>query len=322
MTEPAKPRISVAGAGVIGLTCAVRLAEAGYEVNVLARDLPLETTSSAAGGHWGPFLAEPADDVARWARRTFTQMQSISQKPGAGIAMRTGYFAGSRMPSWAVALGDVMPLTRVTDEAPGPRGGWRAHVPIADMPAYLTYLVRRLRAAGGTITRLALSALPAHGVVINCTGLASRSLANDPSVRPVQGQVVVMSNPGDLTNWLIDTDADPAAPTYVFPHPGRIVIGGTVQPDVWSAEPDPVTAQQILDRATALVPELTQGTVLAHRAALRPVRPMVRIETVVSSSSAVVHCYGHGGSGITLSWGCADDVLAQVETLSRMSRVA
>src|SRR3954451_15840500 len=48
------PRVTVVGAGVIGLTCAVRLAESGLAVDVLARDLPLETTSAAGTGLWFP----------------------------------------------------------------------------------------------------------------------------------------------------------------------------------------------------------------------------------------------------------------------------
>ncbi len=320
-TEQRKPRITVAGAGVLGLSCAVRVAEAGYPVDVLARDLPLETTSALAGGHWGPYLAEPAGDVERWARRTFAELESISAAARSGVSMRTGYFVGSHRPAWAERLADVMPLTRVTGEAPGGRGGWRAHVPMANMPVYLGYLVDRLRTADGTITRLPLSALPSRGVVINCTGLAARSLANDADMHPVRGQVVTLSNPG-LTNWLIDTDAEAARPTYIFPHAGRVVVGGTAEPEEWSAEPDDASIQQILGRATALVPELAGARVLSRRSGLRPVRSAVRVETVITAHSTIVHCYGHGGSGVTLSWGCADEVLGEVEAAFRVGHSA
>jgi D-amino-acid oxidase len=59
------------------------------------------------------------------------------------------------------------------------------------------------------------------------------------------------------------------------------------------------------------VPALRQARVLRHKVGLRPVRPAVRLERV----GDVVHCYGHGGAGITLSWGCADEVLARVDEL-------
>jgi D-amino-acid oxidase len=51
---------------------------------------------------------------------------------------------------------------------------------------------------------------------------------------------------------------------------------------------------------------------------LRPARPAVRLEAVPHAGGepgGVVHCYGHGGAGVTLSWGCADDVLTAVESL-------
>jgi len=61
------------------------------------------------------------------------------------------------------------------------------------------------------------------------------------------------------------------------------------------------------------VPELAGARVLGQRAALRPARDRVRLELERRSGMApVVHCYGHGGAGVTLSWGCADEVASLV----------
>ena len=57
-----------------------------------------------------------------------------------------------------------------------------------------------------------------------------------------------------------------------------------------------------------LVPALETGTVVAHRVGLRPARSRVRLE----AEDGVVHCYGHGGAGVTLSWGTADEVASLV----------
>jgi D-amino-acid oxidase len=320
------PRITVVGAGVVGLSCAVRLAEAGHPVDVLARELPLETTSATAGGLWLPFLAEPAEAVARWARLTLdalTELADPADPLGAdpksgqptGVALRDGYLLGlgGMRPPWSEGIGRQIELAPVADPAPGHRDGWHLRVPLVDTGRYLPYLVRRLAGAGGTLTRLPLTALPTRGVVVNCTGLASRALAADPSVHPVRGQIVRLTNPG-LTTWWSD-DADPDRRTYVLPHTGHVVVGGTTDDGDWSTDPDERTAELILRRARDLVPALRTAGVLAHRVGLRPARPTVRLETVRGSEGVTVHCYGHGGSGVTLSWGCADDVLTEVEAL-------
>ena len=46
---------------------------------------------------------------------------------------------------------------------------------------------------------------------------------------------------------------------------------------------------------------------------LRPYRPsgfVVRSERI--GNKTVVHNYGHGGAGVTISWGCADEVASLV----------
>ena len=34
----------------------------------------------------------------------------------------------------------------------------------------------------------------------------------------------------------------------------------------------------------------------------------VRLELERRGSSRIIHCYGHGGAGVTVSWGCAEEV--------------
>src|SRR4051794_29958071 len=163
------PRVTVVGAGVVGLSSAVRLAEAGHPVDVLARELPLETTSATAGGLWLPFLAEPVDAVARWARLTLEALLGLAEAD-VGVAVRDGYLLGTdrRRPAWAEGLAQVE-LNAVTDPAPRHEHGWRLRVPLVDMTRYLPYLVQRLEAAGGTPTPLPLTAPPRPGPGGNCT---------------------------------------------------------------------------------------------------------------------------------------------------------
>lgn len=45
---------------------------------------------------------------------------------------------------------------------------------------------------------------------------------------------------------------------------------------------------------------------------LRPGRPTVRLEAERRDGGLLVHNYGHGGAGLTLSRGCASAVLALI----------
>ena len=317
-------RVVVVGAGVVGLTCAVRLAEAGHDTAVLARDLPPETTSAVAAALWYPYRAAPRDAVTRWARTTYDELARLAQAcPGSGVRMVPGVelLAGGpgSLPPPAPWWQDAVPaLTPVAEPRPGHPHGWRLDLPVADTSVYLGWLAGRLADVGGTLTRAWLSDLPTTGVVVNCTGLASRSLAQDADLHPVRGQVVLVRRPtSGVHEWLLD-QSDPARPFYVVPRQHDVVIGGTADVGEWDTRPDPATADDLLDRARALVPALRDARVIGHRAGLRPARSEVRLEGVPHADGGpggVVHCYGHGGAGVTLSWGCAQDVLAMVESL-------
>jgi D-amino-acid oxidase len=77
---------------------------------------------------------------------------------------------------------------------------------------------------------------------------------------------------------------------------------------VWDLDVDPATESAILARGRALVPALEHAAIVSHAVGLRPGRSEVRLETVRRPGGIIVHNYGHGGGGVTLSWGCADEV--------------
>lgn len=296
-------RVIVVGAGVIGLSSAVRLLEAGHRVDVLARDLPLETTSSVAAAVWSPYTEEQ-DHVIGWARTAYDVFARLADDDTSGVVMRTGteLFAESGPPPW---WSEALPPGAGPDREPRlPLGyaiGWTMRTPVVEMPLYLRWLTERVLALGGTLTRMNLSTLPtADALVVNAGGIGARLLGYDPSVGPVRGQVVLVEQMG-LERWTVES----AGPTYVVPRSRDIVVGGTALAGEWSRTPDPATAESIMARATALVPELTEARVLHHLVGLRPARPTVRLER----EADVIHCYGHGGCGVTVSWGCADRVV-------------
>ena len=135
----------------------------------------------------------------------------------------------------------------------------------------------------------------------------------------MRGQVVRVAQTG-VEEWLLVSETGPhERPLYVVPREHDVVVGGTAQDGDWTLAARPGHRRGRSSRGlSTLVPALRGAEVLGHRVGLRPARPAVRLEscrTPTAAPGGVVHCYGHGGAGVTLSWGCADDVLAEVEAL-------
>jgi D-amino-acid oxidase len=305
--------ITVVGAGIIGLTCALHARQAGHTVEIVAAAPPQETTSSIAAALWYPYRASPRDAVARWAAGGFAALSELADDPWTGVRSRTGrelFRAPAPDPWWRDA---VPSLRRVPpDELPsGYADGLELTVPVVDMATHLTWLSTRLQELGVPLTWQHVDDLdeltPGADVVVNCAGLGARELCDDATMLPVRGQVVVVEQVG-LERWTLD-QSDPELVTYVVPRLNTIVLGGTAEEGDEDLVARPVTAEQVLDRCAAVVPEIAGARVLAHRVGLRPGRPVVRLETQDGPGGPVVHCYGHGGAGVTLAHGCAQDVV-------------
>lgn len=304
---------------MIGLTCALALARAGARVRVIAERAPQETTSAVAAAIWFPYEAAPAERVLAWSGATLTELVALADDPATGVVMRGGVMCHRRPDpdlAWtgevpghrAAAANELPPVDGIV------AGTWCA-LPVVEMPVYLEWLVEQTRAAGVAIEtgrRLrSLDELRAERVVV-AAGLGARELVGDPEPYAIRGQIVRVANPG-IDRWILDDD-NPGGDTYIIPRGRDVVLGGTADRHAEDTTHDPATERSILDRALALEPRLEGQPILSRATGLRPARPAVRLEREATADRTIVHCYGHGGAGVTLSWGCAAEVTAMLLT--------
>lgn len=281
--------VTVIGAGVIGLTCAHALRGAGYGVTVIAAQRP--TVSEVAGGLWLPYAAGASSEVMRWALETLPWLESR------GFGARDYLHLQASEPWWLGALPDGRVRRARTGELPGGYDqGWVLQVPLVEMPAHLTaleppHVVRRTLTSLDQLT----------GLVVNCSGLGARELTGDRTLSAARGQVVHLTTLPDVP-CVCDEDKM----IYILPRSDCTVVGGSFEPGNENAAVDPEQTESLLALARALVPQLAEAEVLGARAGLRPVRPD---GPRVQRDGDVIHCYGHGGAGLTLSWGCAQRVV-------------
>ena len=182
---------------------------------------------------------------------------------------------------------------------------------------YLPWLLKRFRDSGGLVEQRRvcnLSELQGYDVIVNCTGLGARELVGDESVYPYRGQIVVLRNSIGLREFYIGHIEGRMCP-HITPYKDVLILGGILEERKYSTQADPEVTEEILKMARELVPTVTDCDYMDTYACLRPYRPTVRFEAEPAdgrSGSVVVHCYGHGGQGWTLHWGCALDVAALV----------
>jgi D-amino-acid oxidase len=297
-------KITVLGAGVSGLTVAIVLERRGHDVTVVASEKGVATTSGAAGAVWLPFGVGPPHRALGWARWTRERLEEIARShPHAGVDMVDAYLmADDEIPPWWSAALDRIDRVR-EPRVTGERSAWKMHVPRCDPRFYLPWLEAELRAP---IVVKDIATLDELGgdCVVNCAGVGARTLVGDTLLVAGLGQTLVVEGAALDPNVMLSDDADPAQLFYVIPRRGEFVLGGCAIEieDLVPPLPDARLKGAILERARQRAFE--PGRSLYERTGLRPMRREVRLER----EGRVVHNYGHGGAGYTLSWGCAEEV--------------
>ncbi|HEX8639708.1 MAG TPA: FAD-dependent oxidoreductase [Allosphingosinicella sp.] len=245
--------VAVIGAGVMGLTTARLVQEAGYPVTLYTAALPPDTTSNIAGGQWHPFGHYRDSAVTPEWRQQFLRAADYSWRrfqimvgDDYGIRWLPTYSEGSE-PEPPLIPG-FPPINRVLrpGEHPFPVPSvYRFDTLYVETGRFLRQLLRDVQIGGGRIairnfaTPADVAALP-EPLVFNCTGLGARQLFGDAELRPARGQLAILL-PQPEVRYAFTGRAG-----YMFPRNDGILLGGTFELDEWSAVPEPATIQTIL----------------------------------------------------------------------------
>ncbi len=305
-------KTAVIGAGVIGLTTAIRLLEAGHSVTIFAREITPNTTSDVAGAFWHGYLTQMSEELIQLASVTYSEYSKLLAVRESGVQRRQLVYYSKSI------LGDVWLSSCVEDFKPLASAqivppfvdGYEFGTFLIDTSRAVPFLLQSFLAAGGeTISAdiAAFSEVPNEfAAIFNCTGVYAGKLVADLDLKPVRGQIVRIRKHEALPEKIIDTDR-----TYVAVRIDDCILGTTATEGEWSLEPDLEATRGIVERCRLLCPEIGEPEILGVGVGLRPVRSSVRIEKEsLPDGRTLIHNYGHGGAGYTLCWGSASKAVS------------
>ncbi|HEY0680935.1 MAG TPA: glycine oxidase ThiO [Steroidobacter sp.] len=278
-------RVTIVGAGIAGLTCAVELAERGIAVEVFEQGQGFgpQSCSWFAGGMLAPWCEcdHSAELVAKfgeqslawWSKRAPALVQRGSLVVAQGrhsselvtLSRRTTryeWWDGAAIGKLEPSLADRFPRALFFKD--------EAHI---DPRAALRYLADRVIALGGRIHFGITCTDESRGdhLVIDCTGLAARHQLRD--LRGVKGEMVLLRSQEIALQRPVRL-LDPRIPAYIVPRAdGVFMVGATM---IESDDTSRITARsmlELLSAAYALHPAFAESEVLEMGTQVRPAFP-------------------------------------------------
>jgi D-amino-acid oxidase len=251
-------RCAVIGCGAVGLASARLLQQDGWDVTIYAKDLPPQTTSNVAGAQWSPASVFETDSVTSifYAQLRIAMEHSYRRFQDMvgdryGVRWVSNYMLSDRpfQPDDLFARhSDMYPefFTLEEDQHPFPaRYARHFDTMFIEPPVYLQAVMEDYYTAGGTIVvrkftdgseLLSLE----EPVILNCSGLGSRTLFADDELVPVKGQLTVLMPQAGINYLMIYQGI------YMFPRADGVLLGGTFQRNVSTPEPDERESERIL----------------------------------------------------------------------------
>lgn len=347
--------VVVLGAGIIGLTTAIQLAKNGHAVTVVAQQTPATVlgkvgsgtyTSIGSGGFWMPVLLD-GRELQPWASRTYHRL--MEEVPRNGVSAHDGLLLYARQDPTLLWYAEMTKMSIVSprDDNRIPsmyHAALQFKTVIVRMDDYLPYLQKQLEQLqvpiiltstlqhqfGETLWDLERTrkfAAATYGkdgrpIIVNCAGIGA-SHASSELLQPGRGVTARIKRPTDKNYFITEDEEDgfhsDGLMAYALPRGPEYTLGGTIFRGDWRETCTPDEISGVLDRSLALL-KLNRSDVEVTNtwAGLRPITvdSRARVAFLPHDGDDVIGNFGHGGSGVTLCWGCADHVVELVRQMS------
>jgi D-amino-acid oxidase len=309
--------VTVIGAGIVGLTAALTLADRGARVRIVAAEITAPD-SAVAAALWAVPFVEQSERVREWAYRTLARLRGEASVAD-GIREQECRVVGTtpaRPDPWTRGFTPPLRAAHAFELPAGYPHGTVSSIPLIDTGRYLPALRARCADRGITMEEAHVpdlaDAAPRGELRVVAAGGGSGPLAGDAQLTALRSQIVRTTNPGLARTTIVRDGA--AAPLTIVPRFTDVVIVGATVPG-WDSRVDAGTTAELLERARAIEPALADSDVISTAVGHRPMRELVRVELDRTPAAPVIHCYGHGGAGVALSWGTAASVADLAEAV-------
>eukprot|EP01080_Neovahlkampfia_damariscottae_P004811 gene4811-8397_t len=336
--------ILIIGSGVIGLSTGVKLLENGYHnVTIVTKSLS-KSCSQVAGALFEPAFCTIDNEIQRMVDISFDEFELLRKKfPSneTGIILRKGYSLTKNfleIPIWMTNKFQPKYINQSNDKNDILKKslhnlydyGIEFTSPCIDSPIFLEFLLKRFLNLNGKLLIKELKPLKEEtflkkfDLIVNCCGSGAVDLCpNDKEMTPKKGHVLIMKSNINEFHCQEDFDIDdPEIIPYVIPRLNNTIIVGGMSKYSLNLEINKDDQERIIKKAASnLFPEIQNGQIISSAVGLRPVRSKVRLELEIINDSKVIHNYGHGGAGVTLSLGSAQMILEKINQILKKSKL-
>lgn len=364
-------KVMVIGAGVSGLTTAICLREQGFSVVIVAEKFAPALVSNVAGAlwEWPPAACgkhgnpRSLERSKAWCMTSYEKFKSLQAQLGSvstGIYLRnaTFYFHDvlenlpeefKKMCELAEEVNDfqrglgIVPSDIDLAFQGGIKDAYQHMAPMVDTDSYMQWLLHQAEHLGCEIIqeKIEVNLIEQEqalldrfrcAAIVNCAGLGSIEIANDPSMYPLRGALVRVKDLDGLVagaHCISHKESSSNEQGLIFIVPrgqnNTVILGGLVQPHQWGEHmslDDPII-RQMYEGCLQFLPQLRSLPLDKDEPVRTGLRPFTETNVCVERVPAtrLFYNYGHGGAGVTLSWGCAKEITESIQAMCQDNEI-